>query len=213
MVAWNKGMRKEQMKEYQEKRRWKFCKKCGIYFRDNSKKNGRQYCGYVCSNSHHDFVVMGRKGGYAGKGSKKDGCGRIGKRSIAECKRLSEIGMIGGMMSAKKQVQMNRSKGEDYLAELLRDVGFDVKQNAWDIVEGYEIDIFLPERNVAISYNGPVHYEPIFGDVRLRQVQRRDEYRNRKLQEMGIRHIVVKETGKFSKKKVEKSFEELAIRF
>jgi hypothetical protein len=101
---------------------------------------------------------------------------------------------------------MNRSRGENRLAELLIAHGMTVRQSVWDLVEGYEIDIFLPDFNTGISFDGPVHRLPIYGEKRLAQVQRRDAYRNRKLAEMGVRHIVVQDVRQFSEYKTASQF-------
>ncbi len=114
------------------------------------------------------------------------------------------IASKGGINSALNQP--NRSKGETLLANTFLKNGYKIKTNIWDIVLGYEIDIFLTDFNIAISYNGPVHRIPIYGENRLRQIVQRDSYRNRKLLEMGIRHIVVEDEGHFSIKKVNKQY-------
>ncbi len=162
----------------------KYCKRCGSVIANSGPSGRRKYCGFKCSNAHHDFVAMG----HATEGI---------KRKHVDSDHYRNIGLIGGIASAKKQAVMNRSKGENFLAVLLRRAGLNVRQSVWDLVDGYEIDIFLPDRNVAISYNGPVHYKPIYGEKRLRQVRSRDRYRSRKLKELGVRHIIIKEFRRF----------------
>lgn len=125
--------------------------------------------------------------------------------SQKEIERLRQIAKIGGINSAKNQPK--QSKGELLLAKLLSHNGYRIEQSSWDIVIGYEIDIFLPDLNIAISYNGEVHIKPIYGIKRLNQVINRDSYRNRKLREMNIKHIIVEDEGRFDIDKVKKQFE------
>lgn len=180
----------------------KVCPVCGKEFLFKGRNYRRKYCSFKCSNSHHDFVAMGRKGGLAPHRCKPGPKGS--NREIRE--RLAKIGRRGGIASAKVQAKRNRSQGEAYLALLLCQDGYKVVQNTWDLVPGYELDIWLPDLKTAISYNGPVHYEPIYGPTRLRQVQQRDRYRNRKLTEMDIRHIIIKELGRYDKERIEEKF-------
>lgn len=145
---------------------------------------------------------MGRKGGLT-RSKNTEKRGNPGKRSKEEIGRLRTIASSGGIISAQIQAKKNRSRGENYLAKLLRERELKVYQSIWNIVSGYEIDIWLPELKAAISYNGPVHYKPIYGEKRLIQVIRRDKYRERKLKELGMKHIVIKDLERFNKERIE----------
>jgi hypothetical protein len=47
------------------------------------------------------------------------------------------------------------SKAESYLSDLIKNEGYTVINNSRDILDyGLEIDIFIPELNLAIEYNG-----------------------------------------------------------
>ena len=185
----------------------KTCPICGKKFLFEGRRYYyRKYCSFKCSNSHHDFVAMGRKGGLAPHKC-KTGPKDSERETRGEC--LARIGSKGGIASAKLQAERNRSQGEAYLALLLRRDGYKVIQNTWDLVPGYEVDIWLPNLNVAICYNGAVHYKPIYGEGRLRQVRQRDRYRHRKLTESGIKHIIVREWERYDKRKVAAKFAHL----
>ena len=189
----------------------KFCLKCGKELNWTGRQYIRKYCSFSCSNSHHDFISMG-KTGWTKERRKNFKCHPNNKnrgnheiKTPEEIEKLRESGRKGGINSAKKQPE--RSKGEIFLANLFIENKYKVSNSVWDLVQGYEIDIFLPELKTAISYNGPVHREPIYGEIRLEQVKRRDEYRCRKLNEMGIKHIIVEDHGPFNEEKVRKQFE------
>ena len=171
------------------------CQRCGKPLFWTGRQKRRKYCSYVCSNAHHDFSSMGKKRA----DSRTEWTGNPGKRSSEEVERLRRIASVGG----QKRVRDNprRSKGEIALGESLKKHGYRVRQNVWDLVKDHEVDIYLPDLKVAISYNGPVHYQPIYGEGRLRQIQNRDAYKHRKLCEMGVRHIIVKESKRFSQKR------------
>jgi len=191
------------------KRKPKICPKCGKEFLFEGRSYRRKYCSFKCSNAHHDFKKMGRLGGLVrNENTKKRGYYGTRNRIIDEKERnrLRIISSKGGIASAIKQAKTNRSRGENHLAKLLKKDGFNVLQSNWAIVPNYEIDIWLPQKRVAISYNGMVHYKPIYGEKRLIQVRCRDQYRDRKLKELGIQHIIVREIGRFSEENVRANY-------
>lgn len=175
-----------------------YCLRCGKRLLWSGRQKRRKYCSFKCSNAHHSFSEMAQKN--TGPRVLGPDCGNRRKRSKTEIERLRQIGHIGGVKSAKNQPR--RSKGENLLAILLSRSGFIIEQGVWSIVPGYEIDILIPQLNIAISYNGPVHRLPIYGAQRLKQVRVRDTYRDAKLKELGLKHIVVNDEGRFSEKKV-----------
>ena len=42
------------------------------------------------------------------------------------------------------------------------------------VLNGFELDIYLPELHLAIEWNGIVHYHPIYGQTKLDKIQKRD---------------------------------------
>jgi hypothetical protein len=183
----------------------KYCKKCGKIFIVANNQKRKKYCSFKCS---HDYVSIGRNS-WIGRDPSIDRKiigGWKWKRKLTqnEICRLKDIGKVGGMNSAKNQKK--RSSGEEFLNNLFVENKCKTIQNSWDIVKGYEIDIFLPEFNTAISYNGPVHRLPIYGEKRLKQIITRDAYRCRKLKELKVNHIIVDDEGHFNKLKVYKQF-------
>jgi len=58
----------------------------------------------------------------------------------------------------------NTSKEERYLANFLIELGIDVVINTRDLIHPYEIDIFVPDRNLAIEYNGLPWHSELFGN-------------------------------------------------
>ena len=179
----------------------KFCKKCGKLLVLTKNQYYKRYCSLKCSRNMKDKYCLrcGKLLTFTKRQRQRNYCshecafvkGKNGvKRSPEETERLRKIASIGGIKRAKMQVKS--SKGEILLAELLVKKGYEVERNVWDIVKGYEIDIFLPDLKVAISYDGDVHRLPIYGQKRLNQVINRDKYRSRKLKEMGMQQFVFK---------------------
>jgi hypothetical protein len=94
----------------------------------------------------------------------------------------------------KRTNQNNRSAGEDYLISLIAGDFPDlrIEKNIRKILpSGREIDIFIKSLNLAIELNGPIHYLPIFGDEKLKQVQHSDILKQLEINALGIRLIVI----------------------
>ena len=90
-------------------------------------------------------------------------------------------------------VKGNRSQAESIIIDLLRFHFKKLKVVPNDKTAiGKELDIFLPEINAAIEVDGPTHYDPIFGEEKLKKIQERDEIKNKLCDEKGILLIRIK---------------------
>jgi len=50
----------------------------------------------------------------------------------------------------------------------------DILSNDKTMLDGYEVDIAIPELQLAIEWNGIVHFKPIYGQTKLDNIQTRD---------------------------------------
>lgn len=74
-----------------------------------------------------------------------------------------------------KSFGTRRSKLEKYIEEQLSSLypDLDIHFNHKDAI-GSELDIYVPSLNIAFELNGIFHYEPIFGNDKLRKIQEND---------------------------------------
>ena len=87
----------------------------------------------------------------------------------------------------------NRSQAEAIIIDLLR---FHFKKlkvlpNDKSAI-GKELDIFLPELSAAIEVDGPTHFEPIFGEDKLKRTQERDRAKEELCEQKGIHLFRIK---------------------
>lgn len=85
------------------------------------------------------------------------------------------------------------SKAEQYLRRMIEEAGYSVVANDRVVLDGLEIDMWIPEKNVGIEYNGIYHLQPIHGDKLLKQMQQRDATKQQRAREKGIRLLVVED--------------------
>lgn len=124
---------------------------------------------------------------------RKIGRGRADKwnnTSVEERARLSELSKKNWNAKSDQEKQefhkaahlairraaSEGSKLEKFLFKYLKDSGYSVqyhKEHA--IVNGkLQIDLFIPDLNIAIEVDGPSHFEPVWGDKSFRQTKKAD---------------------------------------
>ena len=61
-----------------------------------------------------------------------------------------------------------------------------------------QIDIYVPEKNVAIEVDGPSHFEPVWGDDSLKKSKKYDEKKTGLILGKGMKLIRIKQTRDYS---------------
>jgi len=97
------------------------------------------------------------------------------------------------------------SKAEKSLKKNLEAEGFEVVLHKKNLIQGkYEIDLFLPEIKTIIEIDGPQHFKPIFGEVKLQKTIKQDTIKNGLLVAAGYCVIRVKYMCKHLSQSVER---------
>ena len=65
---------------------------------------------------------------------------------------------------------------------------------------GLELDFYFPDLNLAIEINGPIHYDPIYGETYLQNIQERDNRKSKICENKNIELHTIKNYERFSEK-------------
>jgi hypothetical protein len=125
-------------------------------------------------------------------------CGNIIQKRPSTIKR-SKSGFVfcsrkcSNKHNNKFKCRANRSKIETAFSKKLELLfpNLVFLYNKKDIVPGYELDIYIESLNLAIEWNGAVHYFPIYGEEKLKQIQYRDYKKQLLCQKHGIDLVVI----------------------
>jgi len=81
---------------------------------------------------------------------------------------------------AIQEASRNGSKMERYIFEHLTKLGYKVDRHREFLVqnEKFHIDLYIPSCRLAIEVDGPMHFEPVFGEERLKKRQAADSQKN-----------------------------------
>lgn len=86
-----------------------------------------------------------------------------------------------------------RSKAENLLYQEIKAAfpTWEVLSNDRLILDGLELDIYIPHLKLGIEWNGIFHYEPIHGQSKLEKVQNKDSKKIFLCKEKGVELIVI----------------------
>lgn len=91
-----------------------------------------------------------------------------------------------------KKFGIRRSKLEKYLENKLSELypELEILYNSKEIINS-ELDVYIPKYKLAFELNGIFHYEPIFGEDKLRKIQNNDKNKFQLCQEHDISLCVI----------------------
>lgn len=112
------------------------------------------------------------------------------KKTDEEKKKAINKMRVGNTRKGRKG-----SKNENMVADMLINVGYKILQRTKDYSPGrrFEIDIAIPKEKIAIEWDGPNHFSPIYGEESLEIVKAKDYIKNFSLTKAGWTVIRVRD--------------------
>lgn len=152
----------------------RFCSHSCVDYFAHKQKNQSSF-NVVCSNCGKVFNI-------APKEAKKSKSG-----NHFCCKSCAVI-----YNNSHKKYGTRRSKLESYLENKLSELypNLEIKYNTKEEINS-ELDIYIPKYKLAFELNGIFHYEPIFGEQKLKQTQNNDKNKFQLCQENKISLCVI----------------------
>lgn len=95
---------------------------------------------------------------------------------------------------AIQEASRKGSKIERMLSEFLMDEGYLVERHKEHVLqnEKFHIDLYIPKVRLAIEVDGPMHFDPIFGEEKLQKRQAADSQKNGLILQSGMVLVRVK---------------------
>jgi hypothetical protein len=153
------------------------CSQCGkdflqlIKFYNLNKKRGcKNYCSIACSNASRNTQIQ----------IECEHCKKISFKKIKDVKRTKHnfcsLSCSTSFHNLHKTQGYRRSKLELYLETKLKNKYGEnfLKFNDHTTINS-ELDILIPSLKLAFELNGILHYEPIYGENKLRKIKNNDE--------------------------------------
>lgn len=121
------------------------------------------------------------------------------------CRKVASV--RAGSKGGKKSVlsQQRRSKNETYFYELCTTKFANVLHNV-QMFNGWDADVILPDLKIAILWNGIWHYKKVHKKHSLTQQKFRDKIKVKEIKRLNFVPYIIKDMGKYNKKKVETEF-------
>ena len=162
------------------------CPMCDENFVVTYNSRHRKFCSKSC---FHSFV-------FSDKNPNKD--------------VMMEVARNAGKKSAMNQSQNRRSKNEILFSNMCKS-RFDDCLNNHEIVDGWDADVVIPSKKVAVMWNGQWHYYPIVGDEYLKKVKKRDNIKLNSFMKSGYNVYVIEDHGKHNPDFVKEKFEKFTV--
>lgn len=135
----------------------------------------------------------------------------IGKKSWEDKSEDDKKETLQRAVKAIRETSKTGSNLEKFLLSGLISAGYKVQFHKEHFVrnERLQVDLLLPEFNIAIEVDGPSHQKPVWGEVNFQRNQKADKQKTGLLIGQGLTLVRVKQSGNLSNVKKRRYLKEL----
>ncbi len=192
------------------------CQSCSARYFNNLRPHPKG----KCPNCQNDFLLSGKKQIFCSKNCLKQYKGfkqvadinlictecsksflrksfRVNKRPFHFCSRSCQARYANKTWNRTSRFGVNKSKAETEMVQIIKKdfPNLEIIENDRKILNGLELDIYIPSKNIGIELNGPCHYIPIFGGQALAKTQSHDVLKKQTMQELKIHFFQINIMG------------------
>lgn len=159
------------MKRYKTETTCEYCQKTYKKETYDFKRTKHDFCSKQCAGLardkqlHTNCEICGKPTTVKQKDVKKSKSGKF------FCSR-SCAAIFNNKLKRKSRRSKIEAKFYDLLVKEFPEL--DILSNDKTMLDGYEVDIAVPSIQLAIEWNGIVHFKPIYGQTKLDNIQNRD---------------------------------------
>ena len=97
----------------------------------------------------------------------------------------------------KQRFGINKSRAETLMVAIIKKdfPNLNIIENDRKTLNGLELDLYIPDKNLGIELNGPCHYIPIFGENELSKTQSKDVIKKETMQKLKIHFFQINIMG------------------
>lgn len=119
---------------------------------------------------------------------------------------MKKAGKKGGTKTASLELhKRNRSSNEKMFFVKIKEIYNDALSNK-RIFNGWDADIIIPSKQIAIHWNGIWHYKPVLGEALLDKIKRKDKLRYEAIEQCGYKNYIIQDLGGKNEEKVKKEY-------
>jgi hypothetical protein len=191
------------------------CTKCNKEFfkwlKDYKRIKKLHFCSTKCQNERRDNKII----------KPCSNCGQMIKRQPGELKKSKEGRIFCNRSCAATYNNQHKTSGtrvsklEIWLQQQLSSIypNLEIHFNRKDAINS-EIDIYIPSLKLAFELNGIFHYEPIYGEDKLKQIQNNDDRKFAACHEANISLCIIDTSGqKYFKPSTSQKYLDIIVKF
>lgn len=164
---------------------------------DIKQSNRHHFCSRKCSKTARGItVIVNVKCTNCQKDIQRN-ANKVKDNKYYFCSRSCQAIYGNKTFNRSTRFGINKSRAESKMVEIIKKdfPNLEIRENDRTILNGLELDLYIPEKNIGIELNGPCHYIPIFGEKELSKTKNKDIVKKETMQKLKIHFFQINIMG------------------